>query len=221
MREQIAAGRLKPGERLPTEPEMCARSGLSRSTVREALRLLASQHLIVTTRGVTGGSFVAEPSAARLGDSLSGAVRLLRSGMTVDGHQFLEARELLEVPGAELAAGRRTDADLSALRGSVVDPDAGDHRSRLAAYWGFRAALAAAAHNPLLELLTTPLRQLTNDRELAAMASADVWRRVAADDRTVLDHVERRDRAAAGRATRAHLDYLRRLYGQDDIRLSG
>ena len=62
LRAQITSGRLVPGDRLPTEPQLCQRSGVSRSTVREALRLLASQHLIVTTRGVSGGSFVAHPS---------------------------------------------------------------------------------------------------------------------------------------------------------------
>jgi DNA-binding FadR family transcriptional regulator len=59
LRTRITSGRLRPGQRLPTEPELCAEAGVSRSTVREALRLLSSQHLIVTTRGVTGGSFVA------------------------------------------------------------------------------------------------------------------------------------------------------------------
>src|SRR5438876_352461 len=58
LRAQITSGKLRPGDRLPTEPQLCAQSGLSRSTVREALRLLTSQNLIVTTRGVTGGSFV-------------------------------------------------------------------------------------------------------------------------------------------------------------------
>src|SRR5437660_10526240 len=83
LREQITSGRLRPGERLPTEPELCARSGVSRSTVREALRLLTSQHLIVTTRGVTGGSYVARPTPATLADSLSSGVRMLLSSPTV------------------------------------------------------------------------------------------------------------------------------------------
>jgi DNA-binding FadR family transcriptional regulator len=219
LREQIASGRLRPGERLPTEPQMCARSGLSRSTVREALRLLASQQLIVTTRGVTGGSFVAEPTAARLGDSLSAAVQLMRTGMAVSGAQFLEMRELLEVPGAQLAARRRTDADLLTLREALVDPGAGDHLARLSAYWGFRAAMTAAVRNPLLEIMARPLRQITNDRELAASGPPDMWHRVAADDRAVLACVEEGDGVGAANATRDHLRYLRGLYDDDEILL--
>src|SRR5436305_6163438 len=97
LREQTTSGQLRPGERLPTEPQLCARSGVSRSTVREALRLLASQHLIVTTRGVTGGSFVAEPSTTRLGDLLFTGLTMLMAAGTVNTGQWFEVRESVEV----------------------------------------------------------------------------------------------------------------------------
>ncbi|HEY3480196.1 MAG TPA: GntR family transcriptional regulator, partial [Streptomyces sp.] len=61
LRARIITGELKPGEKLPVEPDLSTQYGVSRSTVREALRLLASQNLIITTRGVAGGSFVAYP----------------------------------------------------------------------------------------------------------------------------------------------------------------
>lgn len=212
LREQIASGRLRPGERLPPEPKLCARSGLSRSTVREALRLLASQHLIVTTRGVTGGSFVAEPSVARLGDSLAAGVQLLRSGLALDGEHMLEMRELLEVPGAGLAAIRRTEDDLRTMRAALVDPAAGDPVVRVAAYWGFRAALATAVGNPMFELLTRPLREMTGIRELIEIGPEDLWCRIAEADRAVFTCVVGRDETGAIRATREHLRYLGDLY---------
>src|SRR5213083_2811642 len=107
LREQITSGQLRPGERLPTEPELCVRSGVSRSTVREALRLLASQHLIVTTRGVTGGSFVAHPDAAQLSEALSTGLTLLSNSAEVGLADLLELRRALEIPAAGLAAVRR------------------------------------------------------------------------------------------------------------------
>src|SRR6478735_5117351 len=61
LRDRIVSGEFQPGDRLPIEPDLCVRYGVSRSTVREALRLLASQNLIRTVRGTTGGSFVAHP----------------------------------------------------------------------------------------------------------------------------------------------------------------
>jgi GntR family transcriptional regulator, transcriptional repressor for pyruvate dehydrogenase complex len=213
LREQIASGRLRPGERLPTEPQMCVRSGLSRSTVREALRLLASQQLIVTTRGVTGGSFVAEPSVAKLGDSLSTAVKVLRTGLSVSGMQFLQMRELLEVPAAELAAGQRTEAHLAAMRASLMDRLSRDYGIRIASYWVFRDAINGAVGNPLLDLLSRPLREMANDRELIKSGPPDLWERTAADDRAVLAMVADGDGPGAADATRA------RLYGCAEVRL--
>lgn len=63
LRELIMKGTLVVGERLPAEGEMALKFGVSRSTVREALRGLSSQSLVQTKRGVNGGTFVAEPSA--------------------------------------------------------------------------------------------------------------------------------------------------------------
>jgi DNA-binding FadR family transcriptional regulator len=216
IRSQIVSGRLRPGERLPTEPQLCARSGLSRSTVREALRLLSSQHLIVTTRGVTGGSFVAEPSAERLGDSLVTALRVLGSGRTLGSDQFLEMREMLEVPGAALAAARRTDADLAALREHLVHPEGSGADqavldARLVAYGRFHAALATAVHNPLYTVLARPLYEPCHLRELCRGGPPDLWPRVSAGQRAVLDRVVELDSTGAAEAVRAHLADLRAM----------
>ena len=108
LREEITSGRLQPGERLPPEPELCVRTGVSRSTVREALRLLASQHLIVTTRGVTGGSFVSHPDAEQLSEALSTGLTLLTHSAGLGMADLLELRRALEIPAAGLAAARRT-----------------------------------------------------------------------------------------------------------------
>jgi len=148
LRAQITSGALRPGDRLPTEPELCARSGVSRSTVREALRLLASQHLIVTTRGMAGGSFVAEPSPARLGDLLSTGLNLLMAAGTVTAEQWFEVRETFEVPAAGLAARRRTDAHLAELDETLFDPDSAGLDVIMPAHRRFHRRLAEATGNP-------------------------------------------------------------------------
>jgi GntR family transcriptional regulator, transcriptional repressor for pyruvate dehydrogenase complex len=209
LRAQITSGRLRPGDRLPAEPEMCARSGVSRSTVREALRLLASQHLIVTTRGVTGGSFVAQPSVAQLADGLVMAVQLLRGA--IGTAELFEVREMLEVPAAGLAALRRTDADLAALRAALFAPDIDDPDTMRAAQWTFHGALAAAAGNPLYELLARPLHQLSDERQCPAAPTEGLWRRIDAAHREILRCVTRRDVAGAAEATRTHLRFVRDL----------
>lgn len=207
LRRQITSGRLRPGDRLPTEPELCSRSGVSRSTVREALRMLASQHLIITTRGVFGGSFVAEPCPERLAESLTGVLHLLcASGPHSAGERSLEVREMLEVPGAGLAAGRRADAHLGRLAQYVVDPLA-PPAARISDYLEFHGVLAAAVHNPLYELLVRPLHRVSVGARLADAHEA--WAQVADYCRDLLARVQDRDVRAAQEAVAGHLRALR------------
>jgi GntR family transcriptional repressor for pyruvate dehydrogenase complex len=133
LRADITSGRLQPGERLPPEPALCVKTGVSRSTVREALRLLASQHLIVTTRGVTGGSFVSHPDAEQLADGLAAGFTLLSNSADVGLADMLELRRALEIPAAELAAARRTEEHLIEIRRALFDPETDDFDTRRSA----------------------------------------------------------------------------------------
>src|SRR4051812_27567671 len=208
LRADITSGRLQPGERLPAEPELCARAGVSRSTVREALRLLASQHLIVTTRGVTGGSFVAHPDAGKLSEALSTGMVMLRSAAVVDIAQLVEVREAVEAPIAGLAAERHTEADLAALREVLFDPATGQVEDMVRAHAAFHGALAAATGNALFELVTRPLYQLLNGDELGGVAPAGYWQRIDADHRELIDRDAARDAAGAAAISRRHLLYI-------------
>jgi GntR family transcriptional repressor for pyruvate dehydrogenase complex len=208
LRTQITSGQLRPGERLPTEPELCARSGVSRSTVREALRLLASQHLIVTTRGVTGGSYVAQPSPAMLASSLAPGMSLLLATTTVGLDDLMEVREMLEVPAVGLAARRRTDADLTALAQALFDP-ADDVPAKVAAHRAFHEALAAATGNPFYELMVRPLYAVGNATEIGARATPEFWHSIDVEHRAILRALVARDMSAAQEAARLHLDSLR------------
>ncbi|UQU65959.1 FadR family transcriptional regulator [Couchioplanes caeruleus] len=208
LRAEITSGRLQPGERLPPEPELCVRSGVSRSTVREALRLLASQHLIVTTRGVTGGSFVAHPDAEQLSEGLSTGLTLLTNSAEVGFADLLELRRALEVPAAGLAAQRRTDAQLIELRGAMFDPDLDELETMLAAHAAFHSAMASATGNPLYELVTRPLYHVTYGEEVVEALPDGYWTRIDADHRELLTCVKNRDPAAAMEVGRRHLDYI-------------
>lgn len=209
LRAEITSGRLQPGERLPTEPQLCARSGVSRSTVREALRLLASQHLIVTTRGVTGGSFVAHPSPENLSDTLSTGLNLLLSTSTAGLCDLLEVRESLEVPAAAQAARRRSEEHVADLEAALFDPEVADVPAMLAGHRAFHAALVAATGNPLFELLCRPLYQVSNEREVAATAPAGFWHQVDADHRELLRCVKARDTEGATKVAREHITFIR------------
>lgn len=207
LRGEITSGRLQPGARLPPEPELCVRSGVSRSTVREALRLLASQHLIVTTRGVTGGSFVAHPNAGQLAEALSTGLALLTSSAAVGLADLLELRLALEVPAAALAAPRRTEAHLAAMQDALFDPATDDLDTMLRAHSAFHSAVASATCNPLYELLTRPLYQASFGEEVLRTPEG-YWARIDADHRELLRCIADRDADAAAAASLRHIEYI-------------
>jgi DNA-binding FadR family transcriptional regulator len=217
LRQEITSGALRPGDRLPTEPQLCTRTGLSRSTVREALRLLASQNLIVTMRGVTGGSFVAEPDPGLIGDMLSTGLHMLMSSGRVTAMQWLEVRETIEVPAAGLAAQRRTEAQLASLEQSLFDPANASPSVIIAADLAFHVQIAEATCNPLYELITKPLYRMANGADVAEQAPEGFWERVDAEHRALLAAISAKDRVAARDLARTHIQCVRSSYAEVDI----
>ena len=100
LRELIVRGELRPGDRLPVESALARDFGVSRATVREALRLLTAQSLVRTEKGAAGGSYVTLPTAATISSLVHANVGLLAETRTVTLEELLEARELVEVPAA-------------------------------------------------------------------------------------------------------------------------
>ena len=208
LREEITSGRLQPGERLPPEPELCVRTGVSRSTVREALRLLASQHLIVTTRGVTGGSFVAHPDAEQLSEALSTGLTLLTHSAGLGMADLLELRRALEIPAAGLAAARRTESHLAEVAAAMFDPAVDEFDVMMQAHSLFHSAVAKATANPLFELVTRPLYHVSYGEEVVENLPEGYWAQIDADHRELLDCLRRSDPDGATAAARRHLDYI-------------
>ena len=199
---------MQPGERLPPEPELCVKTGVSRSTVREALRLLASQHLIVTTRGVTGGSFVSHPDAGQLADGLSTGFTLLTNSAAVGLADLLELRRALEVPAAGLAALAADRRASGRDPRRAVRPDGGRLRHHAAAHAAFHTAMAKATGNPLFELVVRPLYQAAYGEDVTDHLPDGYWRQIDADHRLLMDCLAARDAEAATRTATRHLDYI-------------
>jgi GntR family transcriptional regulator, transcriptional repressor for pyruvate dehydrogenase complex len=212
LRARIVDGELRPGERLPTEPQLCASSGLSRSTVREALRLLASQHLITTTRGVAGGSFVSRPSTTDLADTLSAGLRLLIACGPLDGRHVFEVRELIEMRAAALAARRAGPDDVRALRAAYFDPVLDGVDAMHAAQRAFHHALLAATGNPIMEMVARPLYAVDDERAIAWHAPPGYWSRVDGEHRAITEAVAAGDEAAAYAAAADHLEHVRHAH---------
>ena len=149
IRDAILEGRLGPGERLPVELELTRMFGVSRSTVREALRTLASQHLVTTTRGVTGGTYVAHPDPAKVTRYLETSIRLLSDVDEVTLDEITEVRRVLEVPAARTAAETATPEFVEDLRRCIEAPDDAGIRTDFESSRTFHNLLMSAAGNPV------------------------------------------------------------------------
>ncbi len=215
LRREIISGKFEPGHRLPVEGDLAEQLGVSRSTVREALRALTSQKLVVTTRGVTGGSFVAHPIPSDVGDSLIESLEWLAMADQITVGELLEAREMLEVPAAGLAAIRRTPEELAALDQHCRMPP----RTRGSTFEGtrnFHVLIVNASGNRLLETMTRPLFVVLQDRFLRDQAPDSFWKRVDIEHNTIYKAIEAGDRMVAEYEMKEHLHHLRRMYEQID-----
>ena len=208
--------RRRSSDRLPTEAELCERFGVSRSTIREALRMLASQGLITTRRGITGGSRIARLRHQDVGDILTiGLTALARTdGCSVA--ELLEARELLEIPAARAAAARHRPEHLERMRASVEDPGERDARHVFEVHRSFHAAILDACDNRLLHLMTEPLFTILQTRFLRDRATPTFWSQVTTDHRAIMRAIAAGNGDAAAKAMASHLKRLRATYERID-----
>jgi GntR family transcriptional repressor for pyruvate dehydrogenase complex len=148
LRARILSDEISPGTLLPTERDLAEQSGIGRSSVREALKTLEIQGLIVTRPGRSGGSKVVRPTAETLARSVGVFIRGRRVRLPV----LIEIRQIIEPACAELAAERRTDADLDELASLTAAMRTGieDTQTYLAANVDWHVRVAVASHNELL-----------------------------------------------------------------------
>ncbi|NHA07230.1 FadR family transcriptional regulator [Mucilaginibacter sp. HC2] len=144
LRKAIADGKYKTGEQLPTEPELMKQFGVGRSSVREAIRILANSGLLRVQQGV--GTFIEAPA----GINEPFHQRLKRA----EAYDLDEVRQLLEMKIAEKAAVNRTEADLKKIKTKLDKRTAmafgGTMEECIEADIEFHMSIAEAAGNPIL-----------------------------------------------------------------------
>jgi GntR family transcriptional regulator, transcriptional repressor for pyruvate dehydrogenase complex len=221
IRQSILSGELGPGARLPNEIELAETFGVSRTTIREALGGLVGQGLIVKTRGLTGGSYVAEPSIDQLSETMQVGLHLLGRSEGISVEEFVEIRELLEVPAARLAAERRTDEDLVQLAATIPPvekshPDSrgrrvGDLHRHRADRW-FHTAVVDICRNRLLTLAAEPIFIVLQQQMMARRYGVTYHREIIHQHRDIAAAIEAGDPDRSGELMREHLEWLRPSY---------
>lgn len=199
LERQILDGVWPTGSALPAERDLAATTGLGRSSVREALRILEIRGLVRTRPGRHGGSIVAQPTDALL----AGHIGLFAKGRSVPLHALVEARQALEPMIAWLAARNRTDEDLAALEVIAQRLDAAapsDVPRFLEENDRWHAALARASHNDLLRAFAASISGLMLEASrIENFASDDVRLLVTQAHRRILAAIRAGDADAARR----------------------
>ena len=206
LREKILCGDLDEGVPLPNERELGNQAGLSRASVREALRILEGEGLIATRIGRNGGSAVVRPSSATIERSVGIFIR----GQRIRLEAVLETRSAIEPPSARFAALHRTDADLQEIFQCHVKLEqasaAGDIPAYVRANLNWHVQVVRASHNELLIAFISAVSHsfyLTTDLE--GFNSVDVRSSVIQAHRRVMDAIVGQDGDAAARRMDRHV----------------
>jgi DNA-binding FadR family transcriptional regulator len=213
IREFVLTERLAPGDRLGREEDLAREFGVSRPTLREALRLLSSEHLIRASKGPGGGIFVAATPEQGIGMSVSASVSTMLNANSIGLDELLETRLLLEVPLAGLAAQRADERDIEALKALVEEVEQGaDDLERITALDArVHHLIGQIADNRLAGAFTRWIVDVLQPRLAEVIQPAVVESVVAGQHRDLLVAIARGDPVAAERAMREHLVYLRDL----------
>jgi DNA-binding FadR family transcriptional regulator len=212
IKTMIRDGRLKPGDQLPPERDLTKQLGVSRVSVRDALRALEATGLIEVRVGARGGAFVTAPAPRLVGEGIADMLMLSR----VTPAEVTEARMVFELALLELACERATEEDLAALEDVCDRADtslaAGAYDPALSTE--FHTLLARSTHNVALALFAESLQgPLRLSLEQAQRADPETGRVGALEHRALVDALRARDADAAKAIMSEHLARTARRVG--------
>lgn len=212
IKQMLVDGELGPGDKLPVEKDLAASLGVSRNTLREAVRALTSLKMLQTRQG--DGTYVTSLQPSLLLDGMSFVADL--HGDRGDLH-LLHVRRLLEPDATALATARLSDADLTELRNlldeerTLVQAPTVDHDRMMANDRAFHTLITSRCGNPVLAALI--------ENASVRTVRARLWRGrldADADARTVIEHQLIYEALAEGDSERARLRAAAHILGVED-----
>jgi|Deesub1362A_J573_1020465.scaffolds.fasta_scaffold01731_7 GntR family transcriptional repressor for pyruvate dehydrogenase complex len=212
IRDAILSGRLKPGDRLASEKELVAQFGVSKATMREALRVLEAMGLVEIRKGTQGGVFVAEVDMKTTVHSIMNFLHF----KAVSVRDITMLRFMIEPSVAHLAALVRSGEDIVRLQ-EMVEADPGDRGGAAGKEIGFHRYLARMTGNPILILIMDFLDNLLRDLKEQLDLGPDFYAQVKESHRRILDCMIAEDCVGARREMAADLlavgDYMAQATG--------
>ncbi len=206
LRELIQEGKILPGDRLPGERELATMLGCSRTPLREALRVLEAEGVVIAKPG--GGRYVQHVDQRLVMEYSFDPVDLMKTTSII---YFLEVREMLEPHIAALACERATEEDILKMERALlkVEAERKDIDEKLVRDSMFHLALAESTRNfVLVTTLETNLNMLQQIR-MKTLLSPERLERSTAEHRAIFNAVKSRKPKEASEAMAAHLQRLR------------
>lgn len=205
IKSAIRAGQVGPGDRLPPERELTELFGVSRVTVRDALRVLEATGLVEIRVGAGGGAFVTAPDTGNVGEGISNML-LMR---TVSPTDVTEARVVLELGILPLVCERATEEDLTILEDICAKAEEtlkGDSDYDVALSAEFHTQLANTTHNEVIRLLIEPLHHpLESSLRQAKSRAPEMGREGTKEHRSLIAAIRAKDVNKAQAIMRKHL----------------
>ena len=217
IRGEISSKKLRPGDRLPPEANLARSLGVSRPTVREALKVLESQNVLRSSTGPTGGTFVNAIDGAGVAEYLKDSISLLLDVDELALEELWEVREVTDVPAAELAALRRTEQDLFVIE-KTVEMDELKKGVSIVSDITFHRAIAEASKNRMLSLFAgsihMTLRTMAERYIIPEGVLPEVKRISQQQHRLIYEAISDQDGVLAATRMREHLRLCYGVYEQ-------
>ena len=194
IRNAILSGRFKPGDKVAAEKELMSEFGVSKATLREALRVLEGMGLVEIRKGIAGGVFIAEVD---MKTTISGIINFLHF-KTVSIRDITMIRYLLEPPVAQIAASRIRPEDIIKLESLIIESPAVPH-TIVSREIGFHRYLARMTENPILILVMDFIDNILDDIKFQLDPGPEFYHKVAKAHQAILECLKQKDGVGATR----------------------
>jgi GntR family transcriptional repressor for pyruvate dehydrogenase complex len=194
IRNAILSGRFKPGDKVASEKELMSEFGVSKATLREALRVLEGMGLVEIKKGIAGGVFIAEVD---MKTTIHGIINFLHF-KAVSIKDVTMIRYLLEPPVAQIAALRIQPEDILKLESMVIENPAVPH-TIVSREIGFHRYLARMTENPILILVMDFIDNILNDIKFQLDLGTEFYHKVANAHQAILECFKQKDGVGARR----------------------
>lgn len=205
IQDAIDQGTYRTGERLPAERELMQIFGASRTTVREAMRLLEGMDRVTVRRGVKGGVFVTEPDARGVASAVESLIKFRSAGVD----ELAEFRPAFEAENARWAATRATTeqvAELQSLASRYAEHETGAWTTLVELDLRLHQLVAEASGNEIRAAISLGINRIVREASLALEATGVDRSEEATQLRAVVDAIVARDPARAHAAMLRHVD---------------